>query len=146
MSRRPQTHRGIRQGKIEPWPETAPEPDQLAQRVTYTGNPEHKTYRSPAGPPTPRADKAKCDQYAAERWPELLDALRLAIRAQSVSAFDDHGFPRRAWVWINDVLHEARLTNSATGDYHGFPIDDPLQYPAPPNALNLVPRVHIATN
>ena len=42
------------------------------------------------------------------------------------------GFPSRAWVWINGVLHEAHLTGN--GEYHGFPLDDPKQYPRRRNA------------
>src|SRR5436305_10449529 len=117
MARRPSFQHGIKRGKFCEWPPDAPAPEELAKQVTYTGNPKHKTYPSPAGPPAQRADAAKCDQYATADWPKLLSALREAIRARCVSGFRGN-FPFRTWVWINDVLHEARLTNEATGDYY----------------------------
>jgi hypothetical protein len=114
----------------------------LAKQVTYTGNPKHKTYPSPAGPPAKRADAAKCDKYAVGDWPKLQCALQMAIRAGSVGEFRGR-FPFRAWIWINGVLHEARQTNRGTGDYHGFPLNDPTQYPVPLDQLKAVPHVEI---
>jgi hypothetical protein len=128
MARRPKYEREIKPGRIVDWPDGVGTPDQVAARVTYTGNAVHKRYPSPAGPPAYRADKAKCDQYAPEQWPRLLEALRIAIRAGFVSDFRGP-FPSRAWVWINNVLHEARLTQERTGDYHGFPLNDSRHYP-----------------
>ncbi len=89
-----------------------------------------------------KSDKAKCDQFAEAEWPKLLDALRKGIEARCVGEFRGD-FPSRVWAWINGVLHEARLT--AAGDYHGFPIDDPSQYPAPASELEKAPSVTIAT-
>jgi hypothetical protein len=142
MARRPKYHHGIKRGQICDWPEGVGTPDGVAARVTYTGNPIHKMYPSPAGPPAYRADEAKCDRFDREDWPRLLDALQRAIRAGCVSSFRG-AFPLRAWVWINGVLHEARLTNAGTGDYHGFPINDPLQYPEPLERVEAAPRVQI---
>jgi hypothetical protein len=68
--------------------------------------------------------------------------LQRGIEAGYVSEFDGR-FPDRVWVWINNVLHEARLTNRELGDYHGFPIDDPCQYPEPAELLEEAPRVQI---
>jgi hypothetical protein len=143
MARRPSYQHGIKRVKIGDWPHGVPSPDEVANRVTYTGNPKHKTYPSPAGPPAwRRSDAAKCDKYATEDWPELESALRQAIQARCVSEFRGD-FPFRAWVWINNVLHEARLTNEATGNYHGFPINDPSQYPEPLEQVKAAPRVTI---
>jgi hypothetical protein len=142
MPRRPKHQRGIKRGRIIDWPEGVGTPAQVADRVTYTGNAVHKSYPSLAGAPALRADKAKCDRYAREQWPRLLDALRTAIRAGYVSDFRG-GFPDRAWVWINGVLHEARLTHQGTGDYHGFPINDSRHYPEPVDRLEAAPRVQI---
>lgn len=142
MARRPSFQHGIKRVRISEWPSGAAAPDDLADRVSYTGNPKHKTYPSPAGPPAKRADAAKCDKYATADWPKLQCALRRAIRAQCVSDFRGD-FPFRAWVWINGVLHEARLTNEATGDYHGFPINDLSQYPEPLERVEAAPRVEI---
>lgn len=140
MARRPKSQHGIRRGRICEWPEGAATPDEVAAQVSYTGHSLHKTYPSPAGPPAWRADEAKCDLFEPNDWPRLLDALRQAIRARCVGSFRGQ-FPSRAWVWINDVLHEARL--SGQGDYHGFPLNDPRQYPEPARRLEDAPRVEI---
>lgn len=146
MAKRPSPQRGIRRGAFSEWPAHAESPDDVAAKVTYTGSRLHKTYPSPAGPPGARSDRSKCAYFSSDQWPRLLDALRTAIRAGSVGEFEKGEFPDRVWVWINDVLHEARLTNAINGDYHGFPIDDPRQYPAPASRLSNVPRIIIASN
>lgn len=144
MSRRPSYRRRIKRGRICPWPEGARPVEEIANAATYTGNPVHKTYPVSGVPPAWRADKAKCDHFAEAEWERLLGALQQAIRAGFVSDFRG-GFPERgAWAWINGVLHEARLTNEGTGDYHGFPINDPRQYPLPVALLEAAPRVQIA--
>ena len=143
MGRRPSFQHGIKRGKVCEWTDGAGSPEDLADRVTYTGSPKHKSYPSPAGPPAWRnADAAKCDRYAREDWPRLREALRMAIRARCVGDFDGV-FPRRAWVWINGVLHEARITNEAAGDYHGFPLNHLSRYPEPLERVETAPRVEI---
>ena len=72
----------------------------------------------------------------------LLDVLRRAIRAGCVSEFGG-AFPDRDWAWINGVLHEARITDKRTGDYHGFPVNDRRQYPEPIDQVEAAPRVEI---
>jgi hypothetical protein len=141
MAKRSKHKHDIRPGRIHDWPDDAAAPEEVAKKVRYTGSPQHKTYPSSAGPPALKADKAKCDQFAEADWPKLLDALRKGIEARCTGEWRGD-FPSRVWVWINDVLHEARLT--AQGDYHGFPIDDPSQYPAPARELEKAPRVTIA--
>ena len=51
MARRPEYQRGIKRGQIRDWPDGVGTPEEVAGRVTYTGDPVHKTYHSPAGPP-----------------------------------------------------------------------------------------------
>jgi hypothetical protein len=142
MARRPKYQRDIKRGRIIEWPDGVGTPAEVAARVTYTGNAVHKSYPSRAGPPALRADKAKCDRYPHDQWPRLLDALRTAILAGYVSHFRG-AFPERAWVWINDVLHEARLTDQGTGDYHGFPLNDSRHYPDPVDRVEAAPRVQM---
>lgn len=142
MARRPRRHHDIDRGTIRPWPDDAESPKDLAKRVTYGGSPLHKDHPSPAGPPAWRSDKAKCPKFPEKDWAKLLKALRQAIEAKCVDSFQG-AFPKRAWAWINGILHEARLTNKETGEYHGFPIDDERQYPEPPDALEKAPRVDI---
>ncbi|SRR5260370_23909190 len=140
MARRPKFRREIKRGRICDWPEGVDAPEEIAKKVKYTGSAIHKTYPSPAGAPALRADEAKCDVFDEADWPKLLDALRKGIEAKCVGSFRGP-FPSRVWVWINDVLHEARLTGA--GDYHGFPINDPRQYPEPEKRLEDAPRVKI---
>src|SRR5271157_5596852 len=90
MPRRPQYQRGIKRGQICDWPDGVGTPDEVAARVTHTGNRIHKIYMSPAGPPAWHADKSKCDRYNEEHWPRLLCALRRAVRAGC-----GQRFPRR---------------------------------------------------
>jgi hypothetical protein len=146
MARRPKhRRRGIKRGRICDWPADAEPANVIADKVSYTGSALHKTYPSPAGPPAKRSDKAKCDVYEMADWPRLLEALREAIRFGCVGEFRG-GFPSRVWVWINDVLHEAkfRLSDEVQGDYHGFPVNDARNYPSPADRLENAPRVNIA--
>lgn len=146
MPRKPTVQHEIKRGQIVEWPRNTSAPQEVAARVTYTGSTLHKTHPSPAVPPAYRRrnHKSKCDRYAEEDWPRILRALQEAIGAMCVSHFQSE-FPSRAWIWINDVLHEARLTNEKTGDYHGFPIDDPRDYPQPLERVEAAPRVYIPT-
>lgn len=141
MPRRPSHQRKIKQGQFVDWLDHAPLPDEVAQRADLRGNTEHKTYPSQFGPPAIFSDKTKCDRYRNEDWPRLVEALRLAIQSRSVGIFRGD-FPSRAWVWINGVLHEARLENQELGHYHGFPLDPP-DYPLPMDRLKGVPHVEI---
>lgn len=144
MVRRPNYRRGIKRGRFADWPENVPSAECVAKQVRYVGSPLHKTYATPAGPPAYRSDKAKCDHFSVQEWPKLVDALQSAIKQKSVGEFRGQ-FPSRAWVWINDVLHEARQTHPEQGEYHGFPLDDPAFYPLPLSQLEDAPRVQIPT-
>jgi len=142
--RRPEDHK---RALIAPWPDDKPPIQDVANRVSYVGSAEHKTYPSPAGQPgwRPKSDKVRCDRFAETDWPRLVEALRDAIRASCVTGGEFRGdFPARAWAFINGVLHEARLTNQMTGEYHGFPISYQIQFPKDPHdLLRNAPRVEI---
>ena len=103
MPRRPTYQHGIKRVKICDWPQGVDAPEEVAARVTYTGNPKHKTYPSPASPPAQRSDAAKCDQYAPENWPRLLCRSSSQAFAQDLSAgFEGdflfvHGFGSTAY-------------------------------------------------
>lgn len=150
MARAPQHRRAsrtIRPGVITPWPVDMPSPTLIAQRATYRASPEHKNYRAPNGEWTfliPRPDKAFCMSIPPAQWPRVQDALRIAITSGCVSEEFQGDFPRRAWVYINGVLHEARLTNAGIGEYHGFPLTQAEHYPSDPqHLLQRAPRVSI---
>ncbi len=90
-----------------------------------------------------KADKAKCERFAPADWPRLEETLQAAVRTGCVDEFRGN-FPSRAWAFINGVLHEARLTNQANGEYHGFPLEYEEQRPDDPHdLLRNAPRVEI---
>ena len=82
-----------------------------------------------------KADKAKCARFARTEWHRLQEVLRQAISASCVDGEFRGDFPARAWAFINDVLHEARLSNRGNGEYHGFPLEYQEQWPDDPNDL-----------
>ncbi len=129
-------------GVVAPWPAGHDPADKVAQDVHYRPSGEHKSHPSPNNLWTfgPRKGKALCDPFNEAQWPQLLEALRQAIRASCVSREFRGRFPSRVWVYIqrNDEtrkLHEARLSNSGQGWYHGFPLQYEDQYPADPQGL-----------
>jgi hypothetical protein len=94
----------------------------LALQVSYVGSGEHKSYPSFAGPPKLRADASKCDPRLADR-DELTSWLREAFVAGTVGAPWEGEFPRYAWLRREHVVYEARLVNSALGQYKGYPLE-----------------------
>ncbi len=129
-------------GVVAPWPAGHDPADKVAQDVHYRPSGEHKNHPSPNNLWTfgPRKGKALCDPFNEAQWPQPLEALRQAIRASCVSREFRGRFPSRVWVYIqrNDEtrkLHEARLSNSGQGWYHGFPLQYEDQYPADPQGL-----------
>lgn len=106
---------------------------ELAERVIYGGNPEHK--RNPGGfrlspPSLPRPGKTLCDG-AQVFEPVLAEALlKDGVRRGLVSTQERNGWPQNVWaVAANGVALEAMLENQDTGVYHGYPMlsDDPLR-------------------
>lgn len=118
-------------GIVVPWPDNKPPARDVSDRVTYIPSGEHKDYPSPDGRWTfdNRSDKAKCARLPEDQWPFVLAALRRAIRAAGVNQEFRGDYPSRVWARINGVLHEARLSNQQTGDYHAFPLEYPEQFP-----------------
>ena len=133
-------------GKLIAWEADGPTRQTLARRVRYSSNGAHKTYTSPNGEWTPclQRGKASCWKFDQNNWPRLVDLLRRAIVAGCVAEFQND-FPSRAWTYINDTLHEARLHNAQLGEYHGFPLEFPEQFPIDSNnILRNAPREQIA--
>lgn len=135
MSTRPSFRRKDKPRRIGNWPEGVDAARKVSARVNFACNTEHKSYPSAAGTPALHSDKAKCDKYERRDIPKLREALRKAIEAECVGEEFRGGYPARAWVWISEVLHEAKLYQQEQGEYHGFPIDDPSQYPEPEKLL-----------
>lgn len=149
MARRPRYQRSpkdFKPGRIAVWPEGKPLPEIVSNRVRYVASGEHKRYPSPEGHWNfdPKTDKAKCDRFDQQDWPRLQQSLVLAIRSGFVNMEFRGDFPSRVWVYINGVLHEARLTNEISGEYHGFPLEYIEQFPEDPDGLlRNIPRVTI---
>lgn len=94
---------------------------QLAERVSYVGSSEYKTFRSFAGPFNPRADASKCDPKLADR-DELTRWLREAITDGHTGELWEGDFPRYVWCRRDGVTYEARLSNPELGQYKGYPL------------------------
>lgn len=93
----------------------------LADRATYVGSGEHKSFPSFAGDARLRADASKCDPKLAD-VNQLTSWLRDAIRAGKVGELWEGDFPRNAWCRQDGVLYEARLVNQEQGQYKGYPL------------------------
>ena len=100
----------------------------VAARATYVGSPEHKDAPSFAGQPRPRADASICDPALIGKQFQLTSWLRAAIRSGKVSELFEEAFPRYVWHREGDIVYEARLVNSAAGQYKGYPLN-PDEWP-----------------
>jgi len=97
--------------------------DHAAAQASYVGSGEHKLAPVMGIQPKPRADAAKCDAALGDRQ-QLTDWLRAAIRAGRVDAQWEGAFPRYVWHQVGDQWYIGRLTNSAQGQYKGYPVLD----------------------
>jgi hypothetical protein len=104
----------------------------LAKRVRYGGNPEHK--RNPGNfgltpPAAPRPDKTLCDEIGLFGLEEAQDLLRRGIEVGMISEQEWNGYPQNVWaVTASGHAVEAQLENREAGVYHGYPMlsADPL--------------------
>jgi len=58
--------------------------------------------------------------------------LKQAIEGPCVSEEFRGEYPARAWIWVDGVLHEVRLSSETNGVYHGFPVEYEEAYPEDP--------------
>lgn len=106
--------------------------DQLAMRVTYGGNPEHKRNPGDFGltpPADPRPGKSLCDVAGIFRRAEALKLLQEGLRRGLMSDRQENGWPKNIWsVSSSGIPLEAQLENPIQGSYHGYPMPetDPL--------------------
>jgi hypothetical protein len=98
----------------------------LAARVRYTGNPQHKRDPGDFGltpPSSPRQNASLCDEANVRHRAEALSLLRAGIVAGLISKQTREGFPSQIWSVREDgVVFEAELENSGLGQYHGYPM------------------------
>ena len=133
-------------GRVDQWGDRTPTAEAIAELVRYGGNGKHKRYPAPNGEwrPVFRPGCFECARFAEASWPQLVAVLREAIRLSCVQLEPNERFPRRVWAYINGTLHEAKITNSITGEYHGMPLEYESQKPDDPhNLLRNAPNVTI---
>ena len=102
--------------------------EELADRATYGGNPEHK--RKPGNfnlspPSRPRPDKTLCDTVSIFDRNVAEELLKSGMRRGMISEQERDGWPQNVWVVTErgNVL-EAQLENQETGAYHGYPLQE----------------------
>ena len=95
----------------------------LANRVTYVGSPEHKDFPSFAGQPKRRSDASICPRHIRDAE-TVTEWLRAAIRRGVTGSPWENGFPRYAWHKQEHTVYEARLINRGNGEYKGYPLND----------------------
>lgn len=138
--------RDYKPGRVDSWGNHTPTATALASQVRYGGSGKHKNYPAPNGEwvPIHRPGTALCEQFDVAQWPRILAALQDAIRSSCVQLAPGQTFPTRVWAYINGKLHEAKITNRGTGEYHGFPLEYESQMPDDPHdILRTAPRVDI---
>lgn len=94
----------------------------LAERASYVGSPEHKSFPSFAGPPKLRGDATKCDPDLDVG--QITAWLREGLLAGNVGAPWRGGFPQNVWLRTENVCYEARLVNQGLGQYKGWALSD----------------------
>lgn len=99
---------------------------QIAEQVRYVGSSEHKSYKSPAGPPRLRSDATPCDKGV--KFSDINAVLTESVRRGCISSVLEQGFPKYVWGWIGDDLYEARHLNGNPGSYKGYKLEPP-EYP-----------------
>ena len=100
----------------------------LAEKVRYTGNPEHKRNPGDFGltpPSAPRADKTLCDKAGIRSKADALSALRRGVLEGLISSQRRGAFPQNIWTVADDgAVFEAQLDNQEAGTYHGYPMPE----------------------
>ena len=100
--------------------------NQLAHKVKYGGNPEHK--RSPGDygltpPASPRPGKMLCDGQRPILRPEAQTLLEAGLRKGMVSVQCRDNWPQNVWALSEaGEVFEAQLENAVLGVYHGYPM------------------------
>lgn len=104
---------------------------QLAEKVRYVGNPDHKRNPGDYGlepPSRPRLGKSLCDTMGNLLHAQAQSMLQQGIARGCISAQEENGWPRIVWAVLDNSVLEARLDNAHQGTYHGYPLesDDPF--------------------
>ncbi len=101
---------------------------ELAAKVRYGGNPEHKRNPGDFGltpPSDPRPGKSLCDGVGVYSRAEALTLLKKGLLRGLVSDRSVGEWPKNIWsVAPCGTPLEAQLENADTGSYHGYPMPD----------------------
>lgn len=100
----------------------------LADRVGYSGNPQHKLNPGDFNltpPSSPRLDKTLCDGAKIFLRGQAQSLLREGVLRGLISVQERSGLPQNIWaVSNNGIPLEAQLDNENAGTYHGYPMQD----------------------
>ena len=103
----------------------AEELDRLADTALFRPNRNHKRKMFDGSAGSARVDKTLCDGAWANTQERSEGLLREGIRRGMVSQQVREAWPQNVWaVDERKEVYQANLTNSGTGEYHGFPIRD----------------------
>jgi len=101
---------------------------ELAEKVRYGGNPEHKMNPGDFGltpPSDPRPGKSLCDVVKIFSIKIALERLKAGLQKGLVSERCKGEWPQNIWsVTDNGFALEAQLENPETGTYHGYPMPE----------------------
>lgn len=101
---------------------------ELASKVKYGGNPEHKMNPGDfklTPPSSPRAGKSLCDSVKIFTRGEALDLLRKGIKIGLVSDRIVGLWPKNVWCVMDDGTPlEAQIDSPDQGSYHGYPMQE----------------------
>ena len=102
-----------------------PSPAQIAdllEKAHYVGSPKHKRHPHLFGPEPfngKRGDETLCDEHAGFKPSDMAGVKALLERGIKAGLIG----PRMLWSVASDGwIYSARITNSVTKEYHGFPI------------------------
>ena len=102
--------------------------ERLEKGARYRPSPYHKLHpHHPSGGqstyPSPRRDKTVCDGPTMDASLSPSELLSSGFRRGMVSEQKRQGWPQNVWAVDDEgAVYEAQLSNSETGEYHGYPM------------------------
>lgn len=100
---------------------------QLAESVSYKPSPYHSQGHDGRLKRRKHPAASRCNRS----WniEKATNALRSAVREGCFSEDMINGFPSKVWHYDGENAYEAHLTNSISGEYHAFPIENREEWP-----------------
>jgi len=102
--------------------------EQMAKDARYRPSPYHKSNPAAWGLPglsQRRPDKTVCEGSGITCSRDAIELLKTGIRCGMVSKQKRGNWPQNVWaVDAEGYVYEAQLSNSGTGEYHGYPMKD----------------------